>query len=116
MKTKTTLAVLLCCLALSQAALYSLNGTQARAGNGTGSLATGMIIGDYDDSTNLLTWSISWTAEDLINGCGVKAPCTFTPHPLAPTVRWKSALESPATRPPAAPPSEKSRKRRAFPG
>lgn len=74
MRIKTTLSLLLLLPTLAEGALYSLNGVidgaQANAGAGTGSSATGMIMGSYDDATNLLEWSISWNAADLVNGSG----------------------------------------------
>ena len=37
-----------------------MDGAQANAGAGTGSLGTGTMTGTFDDQSNVLSWNISW--------------------------------------------------------
>ena len=38
-----------------------INGSQANAGVGTGSTATGFAAINFDNATNLLSWNVSWS-------------------------------------------------------
>jgi hypothetical protein len=40
-----------------------------------------MIVGDYDDTTNFFSWSISWNDADLINGPGSASAMHFHSAP-----------------------------------
>jgi len=44
---------------------FVIDGAQANAGAGTGSTATGTGLITFDTTTNLLTWNISYNANDL---------------------------------------------------
>jgi hypothetical protein len=61
--------LLLGCLGSANATLIkfttSLDGAQASAGIGTGSLATGSSIAWFDDVTNEFSWELSWSG--LVN-------------------------------------------------
>ena len=55
----------------------TIDGAQANAGAGTGSLATGSATMTLDDVTNLFSWNISWTSNLLLNGAGSETVMHF---------------------------------------
>ena len=55
----------------------TLDGAQANAGLGTGSLATGSATMTFDDVTNLFNWNISWNTDDLLDGTGSETVMHF---------------------------------------
>ena len=55
----------------------TLDGAQANAGLGTGSLATGYATMTLDDVTNLFNWNISWNTDDLLDGAGSETVMHF---------------------------------------